>query len=131
MDRCFTSILSDNVGRSAEFYTEVLEMQRHFDSDWFVILTHPDIDGLEFGVLQRNHDVVPQAIRDTPSGIIVTFVVSDCDEVHARARAYDADVLEPPTDMFYGQRRMLLRDPDGTIVDVSSPVGTGTSSDRL
>jgi predicted enzyme related to lactoylglutathione lyase len=97
-------------------------MQRHFDSDWFVILTHPDADGLELGILQRSHDIVPQSVRSAPSGIIVTFVVDDCDAVHDRARACNARVLEKPTDMFYGQRRMLLCDPDGTVVDVSSPV---------
>ena len=124
MDRCFTNILSDNIGRTADFYTEVLGMQRHFDSDWFVILTHPDIDQLELGILQRDHSIVPPSVQHEPSGVIVTFVVADCDAVYAKAKACGAEVLESPTDMFYGQRRMLLRDPDGTVVDVSSPVGT-------
>ena len=127
MDRCFTNILSDDVGRTADFYTEVLGMQRHFDSDWFVILTHPGVEGLELGVLQRDHDIVPEAVRQAPSGVIVTFVVSDCDEVYARSKACSADILEPPTNLFYGQRRMLLRDPDGTVVDVSSPIDSGAT----
>ena len=29
-------------------------------------------------------------------------------------------VVEEPVDLFYGQRRMILTDPDGTMVDVSS-----------
>ena len=29
-------------------------------------------------------------------------------------------MIEPPTDLFYGQRRMLVVDPDGQILDVSS-----------
>lgn len=124
MDRCFTNILSTDIEAVACFYQSVLGMQRHFDSDWFIILTHPDIDGLELGILQRNHDVVPQSARAAPSGFIVTFVVSDCDEVYGKAMALKADILESPRDMFYGQRRMLLRDPDGTIIDVSSPVGS-------
>ena len=79
----------------------------------------------EFGILQRDHAIVPEPIRHPPSGVIVTFVVADCDEVYASAKEFDADVLEPPTDMFYGQRRLLLRDPDGTVVDVSSPTAAG------
>ena len=121
MERCFTNILSSNTERTASFYEEVLGMRRHFDSDWFVILTHPDLVGMEFGILQRDHDIVPESIRQPPSGVMVTFVVKDCDEVYASARSRNAEVLEPPTDMFYGQRRLLLRDPDGTVVDVSSP----------
>ncbi|MEO1203521.1 MAG: VOC family protein [Pseudomonadota bacterium] len=127
MDRCFTNILSSDVGRTADFYADVLDMQRHFDSDWFVILTHPDIEGLELGVLQRDHDIVPQSARQAPSGVIVTFVVADCDAVYAKATSCNAEILEEPTDMFYGQRRMLLRDPDGTVVDVSAPLGSGAA----
>lgn len=122
MNRFFTSILSSDVERTANFYQELLGMVRHFDSDWFVILTHPDIDGLEFGILQRDHGIVPETVRAAPAGVMLTFVVTDCDEVYGRARARHAEILEPPTDMPYGQRRMLLRDPDGTVVDVSSPV---------
>ncbi len=122
MDRCFTNLLSADVARSAAFYEALLGMQRHFDSDWFVILTHPDIDGLEFGILKRDHDIVPTEARATPAGVIVTFVVADCDAVFTAAEKEGAIVLEPPTDMPYGQRRLLLRDPDGTVIDVSSPI---------
>lgn len=124
MDRCFTNILSTNVERTAAFYEGVLGMRRHFDSDWFVILSHADIENLELAILQRDNDVVPTSVRSAPSGFMLTFVVKDCDQVHDRAVACETEVLEQPKDMFYGQRRMLLRDPDGTVVDVSSPVGS-------
>ncbi|MEL6965356.1 MAG: VOC family protein, partial [Pseudomonadota bacterium] len=51
-------------------------------------------------------------------------VVSDCDDVHKRAVEMSAEVVEPPTDMPYGQRRMLVRDPDGTLIDVSAPTAS-------
>ncbi len=121
MQRCFTNVLTSDVAETASFYERLLGMTRHFDSDWFVILTHPDVDELEFGILQRDHAVVPPEVRASPAGVIVTFVVADCDEVHRRAVAAGAIVIEPPTDMPYGQRRMLLRDPDGTVLDVSAP----------
>lgn len=124
MQRCFTNVLSSDVAATASFYEHLLGMTRHFDSDWFVILTHPDIDGLEFGILQRDHAIVPPDVRAAPAGVIVTFVVADCDEVHRRAVAAGATVIEPPADMPYGQRRMLLRDPDGTVLDVSAPTAS-------
>ncbi|MEO9873971.1 MAG: VOC family protein [Roseobacter sp.] len=121
MQRSFTNVLSGDVQNSSAFYENLLGMTRHFDSDWFVILTHKDIDGLEFGILQRDHAIVPPVIRAAPAGVIITFVVTDCDEVYRKALAAEALVIEPPTDMPYGQRRMLLRDPDGTVLDVSAP----------
>ena len=121
MQRSFTNVLSGDVQKTSAFYENLLGMTRHFNSDWFVILTHEGIEGLEFGILQRDHAIVPPDIRAAPAGIIITFVVTDCDEVYRRAVAARASVVEPPTDMAYGQRRMLLRDPDGTVLDVSAP----------
>lgn len=121
MNRCFSNILSKNVSATATFYEELLGMKRHFDSDWFVILTHANIEGLELGVLQRDHEIVPEAARAAPAGVMLTFVVDDCDAIHERALKQGALVVETPVDMPYGQRRMLLKDPDGTIVDVSAP----------
>ncbi len=122
MQRCFTSILSANVDASAAFYERLFGMRRHFDSDWFVILTHPDVDGLELGILERANAIVPASARAAPAGVMVTFVVADCEAVWARAGQLSAELVEPPTDMPYGQRRALFRDPDGTLIDVSSPL---------
>jgi len=121
MQRAFVNVLSGSVEATATFYQELLGMSRHFESDWFVILTHPDIDGLEYGILQRDHPIVPTSVQSAPSGVMMTFVVDDCDVVHARARTMGADVIEAPVDMPYGQRRMLVRDPDGTVLDISAP----------
>ena len=121
MQRAFVNILSENVAVSAKFYEELLGMTRHFDSDWFVILTHPDIDGLEYGILQRDHQIVPEAVRCMPAGVIMTFVVLDCDALYQQALRMHAEIVEKPTDMPYGQRRMLVRDPDGTVLDISAP----------
>lgn len=128
MKRAFTNILSSNVRKTAEFYEKLLGMTRHFDSDWFVILTHPDINGLEYGILQKDHETVPALARTEAGGAIVTFVVADCDRVHAIAKELNADILQDPTDMPYGQRRLLLRDPDGTIIDVSAPTAPLTEN---
>lgn len=120
MQRFFTNILSGSVENTARFYEKYLGMTRHFDSDWFVILTHVNIDNLELGILQRNHEIVPNIVGDKPSGIIITFVVDDCDLVFGKAEKHGVPIVEPPTDMPYGQRRMLMLDPDGTVIDVSS-----------
>ena len=128
VDRCFTNILVADVNRSATFYESVLGLDRHFDSDWFVILTHSNIDGLEFGLLERTHAIVPAAVQLPPAGVILTFVVDDCDAVFERATRAGAGVVEGPTDMPYGQRRALITDPDGATVDISSPISPAVSS---
>ena len=51
----------------------------------------------------------------------LTFVVDNVDDIHARAVVRGLPIVQPPRDEFYGQRRFLTRDPDGTLVDISSP----------
>ncbi len=122
MKRCFTNILCADVDRTAQFYQDLLGLTRHYDSDWFVILTHPDLPQLEFGLLQRQHDIVPAEIAAAPAGMVITFVTDDVQTAFETAQHLGADILQEPTDMPYGQRRCLLRDPEGTVVDISAPI---------
>ncbi|MDB9527643.1 hypothetical protein PN498_16725 [Oscillatoria sp. CS-180] len=57
-------------------------------------------------------------------GIYLTFVVPDVDDCHAKAQAMNVKILQPPTDEFYGQRRMLLVDPNGVLIDISALIAS-------
>lgn len=52
----------------------------------------------------------------------MTFVVDNTDKVFEIAKRENFEVLSEPADTFYGQRGLLLKDPNGTLVDVSSPI---------
>ena len=121
MNRAFTNILCESPDRSAAFYERLLGMRRHADFGWFVIMTHDSMPALEFGLLSRTHETVPKDVAATPAGVIMTFVVDDVQIVYETAMGAGVEIIQPPTDLPYGQRRLLLRDPDGTVVDVSSP----------
>lgn len=122
MQRAFTNILCDNPEQLAQFYEEFLDMKRQGDFGWFIVLTHPELAGLEFGLLDRNHETVPDELAASPQGVILTFVVNDVEDYFDRARKIGADIIQQPKDMFYGQCRMLLKDPAGTTLDISSLV---------
>ncbi|WP_269585584.1 VOC family protein [Roseibium sp. Sym1] len=122
MKRQFTNILTEEVAVTAAFYVELLGMTPQFSSDWFVNLVDPETPGLELGILNQTSDIVPVRAQKAPAGVILTFVVDDCDTVYERARALNAVIVEAPRDLPYGQRRMVVRDPAGTFVDISSPV---------
>ncbi len=76
--------------------------------------------GLELGLLQHDHSIIPKTIRSMPTGVIITFVVEDSDVVHQKAMSMKTEIVEEPTDMPYGQRRLLVKDPEGTILDISA-----------
>ncbi|MEO1339504.1 MAG: VOC family protein [Myxococcota bacterium] len=118
--RVFFNITTLELEKTKTFYTELLGFRVTFDSDWFVQLSG-DADGTELGILLRTHELVPPEFRDRSTGGILTVVVENTDDVFERAKAQARHIVEPPKDLFYGQRRMLLLDPAGTLVDVSAP----------
>jgi len=122
MNRSFTNILCSNVAQTAQFYQDLLGMKRAGDFGWFIVLSHDDMPGFEMGVLKLDHETIPLGVSSRPAGVVLTFVVDDVEATYQRATAMEAEIIQVPTDLPYGQRRLMLRDPAGTAVDVSSPI---------
>lgn len=118
--RNFLTVLTDHLAKSRDWYVELLGYGVDFDSDWFVHLQSPQNASVELGLLARSHDLVPRGYRAAPAGGMLTVVVADVDPVFKLAQARGEKVIEAPEDQFYGQRRMLVADPNGLLVDVSS-----------
>ncbi len=120
--RLMTNICSQDLATSRDFYQQLLGLKVTFDSDWFVQMTSPDNASLELGIIQQDHELIPPEFHAMPQGCYLTFVVDDVDAVYGRAQSMNLAVLQPPKNEFYGQRRLLLTDPNGLLIDVSSPV---------
>lgn len=116
-----TNICSDNLAESRDFYTKLFDFNVDYDSDWFVHLISND-KKLELGIIDRTNEIVPKDFQQNPQGFYVTFVVDSADEIFKVAESEKFEIISEPTDTFYGQRRLLLKDPDGTLVDISSPI---------
>jgi predicted enzyme related to lactoylglutathione lyase len=121
VSRIFYTMLANDVEATAKFYTNVLELKRHFDSDWFVILTPSAGPVIELAILDVNSPIVPKEAAARATGGILNFVVEDVHVAHAAAQKIDAKIISPPKAMPYGQERMLIEDPNGQMIDVSSP----------
>ena len=122
IQRVFASVFTDRLQESRDFWVGLLGFTVSFDSNWFVQLASPGDASLELGLLLRNHETVPEHWQHYPRGTLITVVGDDADAVHARALARGDRVVEEPKDMFYGMRRLLLADPNGQLIDVSSPL---------
>jgi predicted enzyme related to lactoylglutathione lyase len=86
-----------------------------------VQLGAPGLIELEFGIIKRTHDLVPNAYQTAPTGMYVTFVVPDVDEVYKKAQEMGAGVILKPRNEFYGQRLFLVLDPADSLIDVCTP----------
>lgn len=120
INRLFVNICSEHLPESKLFYTSLFDFKVDFDSDWFVHLISSDTR-LELGIIHKHSELVPEAWRGPSAGSYISFVVDDVDELHKVAVAKGFVLVQAPEDTFYGQRRMLLSDPNGYLVDVSSP----------
>lgn len=122
----FTAIYVEDLERSHAFYRNLLGLVPVFESDWILQLASPDNESITLTLQPRNHELVPASYRGKPGGASVAFVVESCDKIFAQATAMQLEILQPPTDEIYGQRRFLVLDPDGLLVDVSSPCEPST-----
>lgn len=121
INRMMTNICSDDIAKSRDFYIKLFDFNVDYDSDWFVHLISKD-KKLELGIIDRTNDIVPTDFQNNPQGFYITFVVDDADELFKIAESEKIEIISKPTDTPYGQRRLLLKDPNGTLVDISSPI---------
>jgi catechol 2,3-dioxygenase-like lactoylglutathione lyase family enzyme len=127
VSRAFINICTEKLRETRDFYTSVFGFVVDYDSDWFVHLKAPGSNCLELGIIKGSHEIVPTAYRSSPRGVIFSIIVDDADAVCALAKEWGVKVVEEPRDLFYGQRRTLLEDPNGMLVDASAPVARPSS----
>lgn len=123
--RILTNICTEDLQKSKTFYTELLGLQVKYDSDWYVQMTPIDNPEMEYGLIRRDHELVPEAYRSNPTGMYVTFVVPDVDASYEKALSMGLDIVQAPRNEFYGQRRFLTTDPAGCLIDICSPWDMG------
>lgn len=75
---------------------------------------------------ETNFDVghVPAHTSSKPLGIEVAFVTEDVQSAHAQALSAGAVELSPPKSKPWGQVVSYVRCPDGTLVELCSPVSS-------
>jgi hypothetical protein len=54
--------------------------------------------------------------------VIIEFLVDDVDRAHAELSTWVGEFVTEPTTMPWGNRSLLLRDPDGNLVNLFTPV---------
>lgn len=121
VNRVLFNVVSDKIEASAQFYEELVGFKRLYTSDWYIVLVPEEGPALELGIIDRQSDITPSGTAGTPAGGYLTLVVENVEDSFKRAQSMGVDIIEAPTALDYGQTRMLIRDPNGLIVDISSP----------
>lgn len=119
VQRFLLNITTNELEETVHFYTILFDFEINYKSDWFIHLVSSK-QSFELGIIDKNHEVVPQEVKQSTSGLYLTFVVEDLEIILTKAQTEGFTVLEAPKDMFYGQKRLLLQDCNNLVIDVSS-----------
>jgi catechol 2,3-dioxygenase-like lactoylglutathione lyase family enzyme len=118
-------VITDDLPRLVRFYQVLTGATPQYLTDDFVELVTPSAT---FAV--SGPDRVAFITANTPRGgannsAIVEFLVDDTQAVYDRLISefgHELDVVQPPTMMPWGNLSVLIRDPDGALVNLYTPV---------
>jgi len=113
---------SNHLDEVRRFYTEVLGLRTfEFDAsmNYLYVITGPSSS---LGFMPPS-DGPPEEWRPPREPSIYLFV-EDVDRAHALLVGRDVEFLDAPADMPWGHRVARLRDPEGRVLCIASPVKT-------
>lgn len=123
LNRVLFNILIKDMATSVDFYRRIVDLQPIYESEWFVVLTPPGQPNVQIGLIDQVSEFAPRHAWGTHEGAYMTFVVDDVFGALEAAREMGVEIIEEPVALDYGQTRLLVRDPNGMILDLSTPTG--------
>lgn len=115
-------ITTPHLFAARDFYARHFGFTPAFQSSWFVYLVG-EADGESRGAtlafMHPDHPSSPPGPEVfSGAGMILTIEVADAAAAYESATASGAPIVHALTDETWGQRRFMLRDPTGMLVDV-------------
>ncbi len=116
-------LITADIHRLVDFYAQIVGVEPDWATDDFAELRWPTFT-LAIGsaaTLAFFGDDIAQAAANR--SVIVEFQVDDVDSEYERLRTAEPtlNVAQTPTTMPWGNRSVLLRDPDGGLVNLFTP----------
>lgn len=122
MDFVSIRIITADVARLVEFYERVTGVQANWFTEDFAELR---IASATLAIASTRTVGLFGPGTASPAdnrSVIVEFRVGDVDGVYRNLTGFVEDFVNEPTTMPWGNRSLLLRDPDGNLVNFFTPV---------
>jgi catechol 2,3-dioxygenase-like lactoylglutathione lyase family enzyme len=122
MDFVSIRIITGDVARLVDFYERATGVQASWSNEDFAELTTTSAT-LAIGSTRTVPLFAPGAAHPADNHtVIIEFLVDDVDGVHQNLAGFVEDFVNEPSTMPWGNRSLLLRDPDGNLVNFFTPV---------
>lgn len=110
ISRAVPNIRSDRPAETRDFFVDLFGFEVAMDLDWVMTLASPDHPAAQITIISSDDMAAPG----------ITVGVADVDAVHAKAVEHGLEIAYPLRDEAWGVRRFMLREPNGTVVNVVS-----------
>ncbi|MHB9758247.1 VOC family protein [Streptomyces sp. BYX5S] len=122
MDFVSIRIITADVTRLVRFYERATGVRATWATEDFAELRTPGAT-LAIASTRTVPLFAPGSARPASNHSVITeFLVPDVDRLHQDLTEHVTDFVAGPTTMPWGNRSLLLRDPDGNLVNFFTPV---------
>ncbi|RWF69319.1 MAG: glyoxalase [Mesorhizobium sp.] len=115
-------LMTGDVAGTKAFYIKHFRFKPLFASDWYVHLQSAEDRRVNLGIVQGDHETIPEEGRGRTSGLLINFEVKDPDAVYERILAAGLPILRSLRNEPFGQRHFITKDPNGVLIDVIKPI---------
>ncbi|WP_432037882.1 VOC family protein [Streptomyces cucumeris] len=122
MDFVSIRVITGDVARLVAFYEKATGVSADWATEDFAELRTPGAT-LAIASTRTVPLFAPGSSRPADNhSVIIEFLVDDVDRVYENLTGFVSDFVNEPTTMPWGNRSLLFRDPDGTLVNFFTPV---------
>lgn len=115
-------IITGDVARLVDFYERATAVRANWYNEDFAELRTTSAT-LAIGSTRTVSLFAPGSAGPGDNrSVIIEFLVDDVDSVYERLTSFVDDFVNEPTTMPWGNRSLLFRDPDGSLVNFFTPV---------
>ena len=128
LSTCF--VVVNDPDEALAFYRDTLglEVRNDVANDGSRWITVGSPSQPEVNIVLTNYLDGSPADREAVAGLVakgalngVNFTTANVDETFERVRAAGAEIIQEPTDQFWGVRDFAIRDPSGNMVRIDQP----------
>lgn len=125
----YTILYVTDVAKSVDFYEKSFGFTRKFispDNDYAELSTGSttlSFASLELAKSNLKNGFLQSRIEQKPFAIEIGFVTDQVEKVLEKAVAEGANLVEPPKTKPWGQTVAYLRDIDGFLIEICTPMG--------
>jgi catechol 2,3-dioxygenase-like lactoylglutathione lyase family enzyme len=107
------------LAESRDFFVKHFGMSLVFEASWVAMLARAEGGSIALGLMTADHPSNPPGPEEfNGKGMIITFQVEDAAAEHKRLQAAGAPITYGLAVEPWGQRRFMVQDPSGILVDV-------------